>query len=61
MFVVPIRNAKNAEEMKFQIYGTMLKYHQNTSNSYFSSGSTSSFDSINQIKAVNYISKRIEE
>ena len=33
MFVVPVGNAKNVEEMKFQIDAPMLKYIQNTSNS----------------------------
>ena len=33
MFVVPIGNAKDVEEMKFHIYAPMLKYCQNTYNS----------------------------
>ena len=61
MFEVPIVNDKNVEEMKFRIDSPMLKYHQNASNSCCVSSLESSFDSINQIKATNSISKRIEE
>ena len=61
MFVVPIGNAKDAEEMKFNIYAQMLKYRQDTSNSCCFSRLASEFESINQVKAVNYISKRKEE
>ena len=61
MFVFPIGNAKNVKEIRFHIDVPLLKYHQNTSNSCCFSSLASAFDSINQIKAVNYISKRIEE
>ena len=61
MFVVPINNAKNVEEMKFHIDAPMLKYCQSTSNSCCFSSLESEFDSINQIKDANAISKRIEE
>ena len=61
MFVVPIRNAKNVEEMKFRIDAPILKYLQNTSNSCCFSSLASVFDRINQIKAANYISNHIEE
>ena len=53
--------AKNVEEMKFHIDALMLKYFQITSNSSFQSSLASAFESINQIKADNAISKRIEE
>ena len=58
-FVVPIGNAKNVEEMKFHIDAPMLKYRQNTLNSCCFSSLLSAFDSINQIKAFNDISKNI--
>ena len=61
MFVVPISNDKNVEEMKFHIYSPMIKYCQSTSNSCCFSSLASSFDSINQIKSSNDISKHIEE
>ena len=60
MFVVPIRNAKNVEEMKFNIDAPMLKYCQNTSNSCCFSSLASVFDSINQIMAPNVISNSME-
>ena len=59
MFVVPIRNSKNVEEMKFHIDIPMLKYYQNTPNSCCFSSLVSAFDSINNIKAYNDISNRI--
>ena len=61
MFVVPIVNAKNMEEMRFRIDAPMIKYNQSSSNSCCFSILASEFDSINQIKADNAISKFIEE
>ena len=61
MFVVPITNAKNVEEMKFHINSPILKYRQSTSNSCCFSSLVSYFDIINQIKASNAMSKCIEE
>ena len=61
MFVVPIRNAKNVEEMKYHIDAPMIKYWQSTLNSCYFSSFSSAFDCINQIKAVNVISNCIEE
>ena len=59
MFVVPIRNFKNVEEVEFQIDAPMLKYFQSTSNGCFFSSLTSAFDSNDQIKSANAISNRI--
>ena len=59
MFVVPISNAKNMEEMKFHIYSPMLKYQQNTSNTCCFSILASAFEITNQSKANNVISKCI--
>ena len=55
MFVVPIGNAKNVDEIKFNIDAPLLKYCHNTSNSCCLAILVSSFDSINQIKAGNNI------
>ena len=60
MFLVPIGNTKNVEEVRFSIDAPMLKYRHNTLNSCYFSSLASSFDSINQIKDANDISKRIE-
>ena len=49
------------EEITFHIDSPMIKYHQNTSNSCCFVILVSSFESINQIKANNAISKRMEE
>ena len=51
MFVSPIVNAKNVEEMKFNIDAPILKYRQNTLNSCCFSILVSYFCGINQIKA----------
>ena len=59
MFVVTIGNAKNVEEMKFHIDAPMIKYCQSTSTSFCFISLESSFDIINQTKAVNDIPKRI--
>ena len=61
MFVVPISNAKNVEEMKFHIDAPMLKYWQSKLNSCCFSSLESSFDSINKINSTHVLSKRIEE
>ena len=53
MFVFPIGNARNVEEMKFHIYDPMLKYRQNKPNNFCFSILASAFGSINQIKATN--------
>ena len=60
MFEVPIGNTKCVEEMKFHIDALMLKYCQITSNTFCFSSLASAFDSINQTKAANSISMRIE-
>ena len=59
MFLFPIGNSKNMEEMKFHIDAPMLKYRQSTSNSCRFSSLVSAFDCINQTKAANDISKYI--
>ena len=59
MFVVPIGNAKNVEEMKFNTDAPMLKYCQNTPNSCCFSSLESAFESITKTKAENSISKHI--
>ena len=61
MFVVPIGNSKNVEEIKFHIDAPMIKYCQNTSNSCCFSSLVLAFGSINKIKAINAISERIEK
>ena len=60
MFVVPNSNSKNVDEMKFHIDYPMLNYCQSTSNSYCLSSLVPEFDSINQIKAFDAISKHTE-
>ena len=60
MFVVTIDNAQNVEEMMFHIDDPMLKYRQSTSNSCCFGSLESAFDIINQTKAANDISKRVE-
>ena len=47
IFVLPINNAKNVEEMRFHIDAAMLKYRQNTSNSCCFRILESAFESIN--------------
>ena len=61
MFVFPIGNVKNMEEMKFHIDAPMLKYRQNISNSCCFISLASAFEIIDKIKASNYVSERIEE
>ena len=61
MFLVTIGNAKNVEEISFNIDAPILKYRQNTSNSCCFVILASAFGSINQIKAETSISKGIEE
>ena len=61
MLVVPIGNAKNVEEIKFHIDDPMIKCLQNKSNSYCFSSLVSAFDSINQTKSANAISKHTED
>ena len=61
MFVVSIRNAKNVQKIKFHSDAPMLKYYQSTSKICCFSGLAPYFDIINQIKAANKISKRIEQ
>ena len=61
MSVVPIGNAKNVKEMRFDIDAPTLKYPKNTSNSCCVSSLVSAFESINQIKTANDISNRTEE
>ena len=58
MFVVPIGNAKNMEEITF--IPPLLKYCQNTSDGCCFSSLALAFESINLIKAANAISKCIE-
>ena len=48
MFVVPIGNAKNVEEIKFNTDDPMLKYRHNTSNSSCFGILASSFESVNK-------------
>ena len=59
MFVVPIRNAKNVEEMKFHVDAPMIKYCQSTLNIYCFSSLMSDLNSINQIKDNNAITNCI--
>ena len=61
MFEVPIGNSKCVEEMKFHSNAPMLKYCQNSWNSFFLGSLDSAFDGINQSKNENYIAMRIEE
>ena len=61
IFVVPISNAKNVEEMNFYIDALMLKYCQNTSISFCFNILASAFESTNQINAKNTTSKLIEQ
>ena len=61
IFIVPIGNAKNVDEMKFHIDAPMLKYRQYTPNICCFSSLESAFESVNQIKASNAISKRMED
>ena len=61
MFVVSIGNAKNVEVMKLNVDAPMLQYRQNTLNCCCFSTLVSDFESINQNKDENIISKRIEE
>ena len=60
MFVVQIVNTKNMEEIKFNIDAPMLKYRQSTLNSCCFSSLVSYFESTNQRKVENSISKCIE-
>ena len=60
MFEVPIINKKCVEEMRFHSKALMIKYRQNSLNSWFFRSLVSAFDNINQNKASNDISMRIE-
>ena len=60
MFEVPIENTKYVEDIRFHSKSPMLKYRQKSLKSCCLSILKSSFDSINQTKATNAITKRIE-
>ena len=60
LFVVPIGNAKNTEEMLFNPRATVLKYHQESYNSCCLSSLKSYFHSIGDNKAAPSVANCIE-
>ena len=59
LFVVPIGNAKITENIVFHPEAPVLKYHQNSSNSYFLSRLSSAFHGIGDTRAAYSLVDRI--
>ena len=61
MFKVPIGNSKCVKKIKFHSKAPMIKYHQESLDSFCFSSLTSDFTIINQTRASNDIAMCIEE